>query len=274
MMHIKSREEIELMRISALLVGEAHAAVASIIRPGITTKRLDEVVEEFIRDNGGSPSFLNYNGFPFSACISVNDAVVHGFPDDRELRSGDIISMDIGVYKNGFHGDSAYSFALGEVPEESLNLLKVTKESLQLGIDKAIAGNRVGDISFAIMDHCERKHGYGIVRELVGHGVGKNLHEDPQVPNYGRRGIGPKLKEGLVIAIEPMVNLGTKDIFYDDDGWTIRTRDGRVSAHFEHTVCVRKNKADILSSFSSIEKAEQANAELNSSYYSLPSIPA
>lgn len=266
MIHIKSEAEIELMRKSALLVSKTHAIIASEIKPGVTTKYLDKLTEEFIRDNGGIPSFLNYNGFPFSACISVNDAVVHGFPNERELRDGDIISMDIGVYMNGFHGDSAYTFAIGNVDEEVLNLLKVTKESLYLGIEKAIAGNRVGDIGFAIWDFCEKKHGYGIVRELVGHGLGRKLHEDPQVPNYGKKGSGPKLKEGMTLAIEPMVNMGTKDVFYEDDGWTVKTKDGKFSAHFEHSICVRKNKADILSSFEIIEEAEKANGELNTSY--------
>lgn len=267
MMHIKTEEEVELMRISALLVGDTHAAVAAEMRPGITTRRLNEITESYIRDNGGIPSFLNYNGFPYSACISVNDAVVHGFANDRELVDGDIISLDIGVFKNGFHGDSAYTYALGNVSVEGLALMRVTKESLYLGIEKAIAGNRVGDIAFAIMDYCERRHKYGVVRELVGHGLGRHLHEDPQVPNYGRRGTGAKLKERLVIAIEPMVNLGVKEVFYEDDGWTVKTRDGKVSAHYEHTVCVRRNKADILSSFASLEAAEKANPELNSSYY-------
>jgi methionyl aminopeptidase len=267
MIKLKTEEEIELMRNSALMVSKTHAMIASEVKPGVNTLHLNKLVEEFIRDNGGYPSFLNYNGYPFAACISVNDAVVHGFPNERELRDGDIISIDIGVYMNGFHGDSAYTFAIGNVDEAVLNLLRVTKKSLYLGIEKAVAGNRVGDIGFAIWEYCEKIHGYGVVRELVGHGLGKNLHEDPQVPNYGKKGTGPKLKEGMTLAIEPMVNLGTKDVYYEDDGWTVKTRDGKFSAHYEHTICVRKGKADILSSFDIIEEAEKANPELNTKYY-------
>lgn len=267
MIKLKTEEEIELMRNSALMVSKTHTMIASEVKPGVNTLHLNKLVEEFIRDNGGYPSFLNYNGYPFAACISVNDAVVHGFPNERELRDGDIISIDIGVYMNGFHGDSAYTFAIGNVDEAVLNLLRVTKKSLYLGIEKAVAGNRVGDIGFAIWEYCEKIHGYGVVRELVGHGLGKNLHEDPQVPNYGKKGTGPKLKEGMTLAIEPMVNLGTKDVYYEDDGWTVKTRDGKFSAHYEHTICVRKGKADILSSFDIIEEAEKANPELNTKYY-------
>lgn len=267
MIKLKTEEEIELMRNSALMVSKTHAMIASEVKPGVNTLHLNKLVEEFIRDNGGYPSFLNYNGYPFAACISVNDAVVHGFPNERELCDGDIISIDIGVYMNGFHGDSAYTFAIGNVDEAVLNLLRVTKKSLYLGIEKAVAGNRVGDIGFAIWEYCEKIHGYGVVRELVGHGLGKNLHEDPQVPNYGKKGTGPKLKEGMTLAIEPMVNLGTKDVYYEDDGWTVKTRDGKFSAHYEHTICVRKGKADILSSFDIIEEAEKANPELNTKYY-------
>jgi methionyl aminopeptidase len=267
MIFTKSVSEIELMRESSLMVGKTHAVVARLIRPGVTTRELDQAAEAFILEHKGVPSFKNYNGYPFATCISVNDAVVHGFPGDTILKEGDIISVDIGVFKNGYHGDSAYTYAVGEVPEEYLQLLKVTKESLYHGIEKAVAGNRVGDIGFAIQEHTERRHKYGVVRELVGHGVGRRLHEDPQVPNYGKRGSGAKLKEGICIAIEPMINLGVKDVFYDSDGWTVRTKDGKVSAHFEHTVCVMKNKADILSSFEEVEKAEKANAALNSSYY-------
>lgn len=251
------------MRESALMVGKAHAEVAKIIRPGITTARLNEVAEQYIRDNGGSPSFKGFHGYPFATCISVNDAVVHGFPGNQPLKDGDIISVDIGVFKNGFHGDSAYTYAVGNVSDEILKLLTVTKESLDKAIEKAVAGNRVGDVSFAVQEHCERKHKYGVVRELVGHGLGRSLHEDPQIPNYGKRGSGAKLNEWMVIAIEPMVNLGVKEIFYDEDGWTVRTKDGKVSAHFEHTLCVRKGKADVLSSFEEIEKAIKSNAELN-----------
>ena len=267
MIYYKTQAEIELMRHSSLLVGKAIAELAKIIKPGITTGKLDLTAEQFIRDNGGSPSFKNYKGYPYASCISVNDAVVHGFPNGKELKEGDIISVDIGVYKNGYHGDSAYTFAIGDVDGEVLKLMKITKESLYKGIEKAVSGNRVGDISYAVQDYCERQHRYGVVRELVGHGLGRSLHEDPQVPNYGRRGTGAKMKPGIVIAIEPMVNLGVKEVFYDDDGWTVRTKDGKVSAHYEHTVCVQKNKADILSSFEEIEEAEKANSNLRSDYY-------
>jgi methionyl aminopeptidase len=254
------------MRESSLLVGQALTEVARHIKPGITTLQLDEIAFQFISDNGAVPSFKGYNGFPFTACISVNDAVVHGFPTKEELKDGDILSVDIGVFKNGYHGDSAYTFAVGPVGNDVKQLLKVTKQSLYEGIDKAIAGNRVGDIAFAIQDYTERKHGYGVVRELVGHGIGRQLHEEPQVPNYGRRGTLNKLKEGMVIAIEPMINMGTKDVFHADDGWTIRTKDGKPAAHFEHTVCVQKGKADILSSFTGIEAAEKANSNLCTDY--------
>ncbi len=193
--------------------------------------------------------------------------VVHGFPNDVPLKEGDIVSIDMGVVLNGWHGDHAYTFILGEVSNEVLDLVRITKESLYRGIEKAIVGNRVGDIAFAIQDYTEKKHGYGVVRELVGHGLGKNLHEDPQVPNYGKRGSGPKLKENLVLAIEPMINLGAKEVYTEDDGWTVRTRDGKPSVHFEHDVCVKKNKALILSDYSIIEAAEKANTNLNTSYY-------
>lgn len=262
MIHYKSKAEIELMRESCLLVSETITMLASLIKPGITTLHLDKLADEFIRDNKAVPSFKGYNGFPYASCISVNDAVVHGFPDNRELQNGDVVSIDIGVFKNGFHGDHAYTFGVGEISDEVKQLLKVTKESLYKGIEKATIGNRVGDIAFAIQDHTEKKHGYGVVRDLVGHGLGRNLHEEPQVPNFGKRGTGAKLKEGLVIAIEPMINMGTKDIFYDKDGWTIRTADGKPSAHFEHDICVQKGKADILSSYTPIEAAEKANKEL------------
>jgi methionyl aminopeptidase len=267
MIYYKTEAEIELIRQSALLLGKALAEVTKLLKPGITTGKLDLIAEEFIRDNGATPSFKNFKGYPFASCISVNDAVVHGFPNGRELEDGDIISVDIGVYKNNYHGDSAYTFAIGDVKDDILKLMSVTKESLKLGIEKAIAGNRIGDISFAVQDYCEKQHKYGVVRELVGHGLGKSLHEDPQVPNFGKRGSGPKMQEGMVIAIEPMVNLGVKEVWYDDDGWTVRTKDGKVSAHYEHTICVRKNKADILSSFEEIEKAEKANVNLKSDYY-------
>jgi methionyl aminopeptidase len=263
----KTKEEIELIRHSSLLVSEALALVASIIRPGMTTLQIDAEAEKFIMDNKGVPSFKNYKGFPYTCCISVNDAVVHGFPNNKELKDGDVVSVDVGVYKNGYHGDSAYTFAIGTISEEVKRLLQATKESLYKGIEKAVAGNRIGDISFAVQDHTEKQLGLGVVRELVGHGLGKHLHEEPNVPNYGKRGSGPKMKEGMVIAIEPMINLGVKNVWYDDDGWTVRTKDGKPSAHYEHTVCVQKDKADVLSSFTDIERNEKANANLDATYY-------
>jgi methionyl aminopeptidase len=262
MIHYKTPAEIELMRDSALLVSRTLTEIAKILKPGITSLELDKVVGEFIRDNGAVPSFLNYRGYPFNSCISVNDVVVHGFPNKMELREGDIISVDIGVIKNGYHGDHAYTFAIGDPGAAITQLIRVTKESLYKGIEKAVAGGRVGDISYAIQEHTERKYGYGVVRELVGHGLGKHLHEDPQIPNYGRRGTGAKLKEGLVLAIEPMINLGKRDIYTESDGWTVRTSDNQPSVHFEHDVCVKKNKADILSDYSIIEAAEKANLNL------------
>jgi len=267
MIYYKTKAEIELVRESALLVGKTIAEVAKFMKPGITTLELDSIAYQFIGDHGAVPSFKDYRGYPFTACISVNDAVVHGFPSKDPLKEGDIISFDVGAFKNGFHGDSAYTFAIGDVDPAILKLLRVTKESLYLGIEKAVAGNRVGDISFAIQEHTEKKNGYGVVRELVGHGLGRSLHEDPQVPNYGKRGSGPKMQEGMVIAIEPMINLGVKEVYYEDDGWTVRTKDNKASAHYEHTICVKKGKADILSSFDDIERAEQANPNLNTSYY-------
>jgi methionyl aminopeptidase len=262
MMIVKTNEQVEMMRQSALLVSKTLTEVARMLKPGITTLSIDKLIGEFVRDNGAVPSFLNYKGYPFNSCISVNDVVVHGFPGDSELNAGDIISVDIGVILNDWHGDHAYTFAIGDPGEEVMKLIRVTKESLYKGIEKAVAGNRVGDIAFAIQEHTEKKNGYGVVRELVGHGLGRNLHEDPQVPNYGKRGSGPKMKEGLVLAIEPMINMGKKDVFTDEDGWTVRTKDGKPSVHFEHDVCIRKNKADILSDYSIIEKAEKANANL------------
>ena len=262
MIHYKTPAEIELMRDSALLVSRTLTEIAKILRPGITSLELDKVVGEFIRDNGAVPSFLNYRGYPFNSCISVNDVVVHGFPNKQALREGDIISVDIGVVKSGYHGDHAYTFAIGDPGAAITQLIRVTKESLYKGIEKAVAGGRVGDISYAIQEHTERKYGYGVVRELVGHGLGKHLHEDPQIPNYGRRGTGAKLKEGLVLAIEPMINLGKRDIYTESDGWTVRTSDNQPSVHFEHDVCVKKNKADILSDYSIIEAAEKANPNL------------
>jgi methionyl aminopeptidase len=267
MIYYKTAEEIELIRESCKLVSETIALVATILKPGISTLDVDSAAEKYIVSNNAVPSFKNYKGFPFTCCISVNDAVVHGFPSKTELQEGDMVSIDIGVFKNGYHGDSAYTFAISSVSDDIKKLMSATKLSLYKGIEKAISGNRIGDISFAVQDYTEKQLGYGVVRELVGHGVGKHLHEDPQVPNYGKRGSGPKLQEGMVIAIEPMINMGGKNVWYDDDGWTVRTKDGRPSAHYEHTICVKKEKADILSSFDAIETNEKANQNLDASYY-------
>lgn len=253
MIYLKTDEEIELLRESNLLVGMTLGEVAKWIQPGITTLKLDAIAEEFIRDHGAVPGFKGYGGFPNTICASVNDRVVHGIPSDYELREGDIISVDCGAVKNGFNGDSTYTFCVGEVAPEVLALLKATKESLYVGIEHAIAGKRLGDISQSIQDYCEAR-GYSVVRELCGHGVGKHLHEDPEVPNYGRKGTGPLLKNGMVIAIEPMINLGKRNIVIERDGWTTRTRDGKPSAHFEHTIAIRPGKADILSSFAYVEE--------------------
>lgn len=266
MIYYKTKEEIELMRKSALLVSSTLAEVAKYLKPGLTTLQLDAFIEGYMLENKAIPSFKNYRGFPNAACISVNEAVVHGIPGDYVLKEGDVISVDCGVILNGFHGDSAYTFALGEIPPEVMALMKITKKSLYAGIEKAIVGNRIGDIAYSIQQLTEKEHGYGVVRDLVGHGLGRNLHEDPQVPNYGKRGQGQKMKEGLVICIEPMINLGTREVNYRDDGWTVVTRDGSVSAHYEHVVLVKKEKADILSSFEEIEKAERASSFLNSEY--------
>lgn len=252
-LYYKTKEEIELIRESSLLVGKTLAEVAKVIKPGITTLSLDKIAYEFINDNKAIPAFLNYSGFPNSLCISVNSHVVHGIPGKYELKDGDIVSVDCGVVKNKFFGDSAYTFAIGEVTPEILNLLKVTKESLYKAIEVAVVGKRLGDIGDAVQAYSE-SHGYSVVRELVGHGIGQNLHEAPEVPNYGKKGTGLKLQEGLVIAIEPMINLGKKAITQENDGWTIRTADNLASAHFEHTIAIGKDKADILSSFEYIEE--------------------
>ena len=259
----KTDEQIEEMRKSALLVSSTLAEIAKVLRPGITTLELDKMIGRIIGDNNAIPSFLNYNGFPFNSCISVNDVVVHGFPNKNELKEGDIVTIDIGVILNGWHGDHAYTFAIGDPGPEVMKLIQVTKASLYKGIEKAIAGNRIGDIGHAIQEYTEKKHGYGVVRDLVGHGLGRSMHEDPQVPNYGKKGNGTKLKEGMVLAIEPMINLGTREVFTEADLWTVRTRDGKPSVHFEHDVAIRKNKADILSDYSRIEKEEKLNPHLH-----------
>jgi len=263
----KTDAEFALMKQSATLVSKTLAEIAKVLKVGMTTLQIDKLCAEFVRDHNAIPSFLNYRGYPYNICASVNDVVVHGFPNNESLKEGDIVSIDMGVILNGWHGDHAYTFVIGEVTDAVLQLIHITKESLYKGIEKAIVGNRVGDISYAIQEHTEKKHGYGVVRELVGHGLGKSLHEDPQVPNYGKRGNGPKLKENAVLAIEPMVNMGTKEVYTEEDGWTVRTRDGKPSVHFEHDVCVKKNKALILSDYSFIEAVERANPNLNTAYY-------
>jgi methionyl aminopeptidase len=253
MVHLKTEEEIRIIKEGARLLGQAHGEVAKRVKPGVKTSVLDKVAEEYIRDFGGVPSFKNYNGFPAALCISVNEIVVHGFPGNYELREGDVISIDCGVYYNGFHSDSAYTYPLEGAREEILLLLDRTYESLYKGIEQAKAGNRMGDVSYAIQSYVE-SFGYGVVRELVGHGVGKNLHEDPEVPNYGKRGKGVKLIPGMVFAIEPMINLGTKNVVQERDGWTIRTADKRPSAHFEHMVAIGEQKTEVLTTHQYIEE--------------------
>ncbi len=259
---IKTPEEIELIRKSCELLSKTLAEVAKAVRAGTNGIKLDKLAEQFIKDHGGHPSFKGYNRYPASLCISVNDEVVHGIPTVEAYKDGDIISCDCGVFMNGYHGDMAYTFGIGNVKPEVLELMRVTKESLYLGIEQATAGKRTGDIGFAVQDYCERKHPYKCVRELVGHGIGKTLHEDPQVPNYGRKGDGQKLPENCTIAIEPMVNLGKRDVYTKRDNWTIATQDGSQSVHFEHTVLVKPLKAEILSSFEWIEQAVKENKEL------------
>lgn len=251
--YYKSPEEVELIRESSLLVSKTLAEVAKMIAPGVTTLALDKLAYEFIKDHGAIPAFLNYGGFPNSLCISPNDQVVHGFPNDYVIKEGDLISVDCGVIKNDYFGDSAYTFSIGEVDAEKQKLTKVTQECLNLAIEKAVVGMRIGDVAFAVQNHAE-SNGFGVVRELVGHGVGVKLHEKPEVPNYGKRGSGIKLEEGMVIAIEPMINAGTAAVKFWNDGWTVTTRDNKPSAHFEHTVAIKKGKADVLSTFSLIEE--------------------
>ncbi|MFI5220448.1 MAG: type I methionyl aminopeptidase [Bacteroidia bacterium] len=257
----KTSEEIELIRISSLLVGKTLAEIAKIIRPGITTAELDKTAEEFIRDNGAVPSFKGYKGYPATLCTSVNAEVVHGIPGNKILSEGDIVSVDCGIFINGFHGDSAYTFAVGEINESVARLLRITKECLYKAIDTCRVGNRIGDISYAVQEHAE-KNGMSVVRELVGHGVGRKLHESPEVPNFGKRGSGPGIKNGLVIAIEPMINLGKKNVKTLNDGWTVVASDNLPSAHFEHTVAIHNLTTDVLSSFVEIEKEENKNINL------------
>jgi len=260
MIYLKTEEEINLIKQSAQVLGKAHAEVAQWVKPGITTKKLDVIAEDYIRSYGGIPSFKGFNNFPASLCMSVNEVVVHGIPGNYELKDGDIVSIDCGVKLNGFHSDSAYTYPVGEVSKEVMDLLSATKMSLYKGIEQAVDGLRIGDIGFAVQHYCEER-GYTVVRELVGHGVGRELHESPEVPNYGKRGKGLRLKEGMVLAIEPMINLGTKSVMQEKDGWTIRTTDRKYSAHFEHTVVVRKGKAEILTTFDYIEQVT-ANTSL------------
>lgn len=253
MIHNRTESEIALLREAALLVGKTLGEVGKHIRPGVKTIELDRIAEEFIRDNRAVPAFKGYCGFPGSLCISVNEQVVHGIPGNYELRDGDVVSVDCGTILDGYVGDSAFTFMVGEVSEEVKMLLKRTKESLYKGIEAAVVGNRIGDVGYAVQSHVE-SFGYGVVRELVGHGVGRKMHEDPQVPNYGSRGTGTKLSKNMVIAIEPMITMGKKEVFQERDGWTIVTRDKKPAAHFEHDVVVREGKAEILSSFDFIEQ--------------------
>lgn len=258
MIFLKTEEEIELLRQSNLLVGKTLGEVAKLITPGVTTLELDKVAEEFIRDNGAIPTFKGFPNqygepFPASLCTSINDQVVHGIPNNKELKDGDIVSVDCGVFMNGFCGDSAYTFCVGDVSDDVKHLLKTTKEALYVGIENAVVGKRIGDIGFSIQNYCESES-YGVVKEFVGHGIGRSMHEDPQVPNYGRRGTGTLLKRGLCIAIEPMITMGDRQVVMENDGWTVRTRDRKFAAHFEHTIAVAAGKADILSSFKFIEE--------------------
>lgn len=256
MIYFKSPEEIAIIKESADILGRAHGLIAREVKAGVNTLTLDKLAEEFINDHGGSPSFKGYSGFPFSLCISINENVVHGFPSEYELKDGDIVSIDCGVFYKGFHSDSAYTYGVGNVAPEVKELLKATEQSLYLGIEQAKAGNRIGDIGFAVQSFVEEK-GYTVVRELVGHGLGKALHEEPEVPNYGKRGKGIKLKPGMVIAIEPMVNLGRRNVVQESDGWTIRTADRKPSAHFEHTVAILEDKTEIITTHKYIEEVYQ-----------------
>lgn len=263
----KSPEEIEIIRVNCLLVTATIAEVAKQIRPGVTGKSLDTLAETYIRDHGAKPAFKGYPGsmfdFPASLCISFNEVIVHGIPDDREIRDGDVVSVDCGVEMNGFFGDAAFTFAIGEVRPEVMKLLVTTRECLDLAIGQAVAGNRVGDIGYAVQNHAETIHGYGVIREMVGHGIGKNLHEPPEIPNYGKRGKGTMLHEGLTIAIEPMINLGTREVMMKKDGWTLVTRDSQPSAHYEHTIAIQKSSADVLSDHNIIDEAIKNNVNLS-----------
>lgn len=253
MIHCKNEKEVELLRQSNLLVSKTLAEVAKFIEPGITTLQLDEIAEKFILNHGAIPAFKGYNGFPASLCTSVNDTVVHGIPSSQVLQDGDVISIDCGVVLNGFVGDSAFTFPVGDIGKEEENLLRFTRESLEEGIKMAISGNRIGDIGHAVQSKAE-SGGFTVVREFVGHGLGKKMHESPEVPNYGRQGTGPLLRRGLVICIEPMINMGRKEVCMLSDGWTVKTIDGKYSAHFEKAVAVEKGKADVLTTFEYIDE--------------------
>ena len=261
MAQVKTDIEIEILRKSSLLVGKTIAEVASHMRPGITTIELDKIAETFIRDHGALPAFKGYHGYPGTLCISVNEVVVHGIPGTRELKDGDLVSIDCGTIIDGYFGDSAYSFGIGEIREEVRQLMVKTKESLYKAIAIAMAGKRIGDIGFEVQSYVE-SFGYSVVRDLVGHGLGTSLHEKPEVPNYGKRGSGSKLEEGMVICIEPMINLGGRSVMQERDGWTIRTSDHKPSAHFEHAIAIRKDGADILSSFEEIEQVINNNIQI------------
>jgi len=262
MVYYKTEEEVERIKESCELVCKTLAYVGSLLKIDITPLELDKKAEEFIRDSGGEPAFKGYNGFPASLCVSINSVVVHGIPSDYRFSSSDIVSVDCGVKLNGYFGDAAYTFAFQEVPADVMRLLRITNESLYKGIDQAVVGNRVGDIGYAIQYHTENIYKFGVVRDLVGHGIGRNLHEEPNVPNYGKRGQGLMLRDGLVIAIEPMINLGTKDVRTLEDKWTIVTKDNKPSAHYEHTVVVRKGKAQILSNHDFIVQEIKNNTEI------------
>lgn len=262
MIYYKTESEIEYIRANCHLVCKTLALAASMLKPGVTGMEIDKEAEDFIRSHDAKPGFKGYNGFPATLCISPNECIVHGIPNDKPFEAGDIVSIDCGVYKNGFYGDAAYTFAIGEVDEEAMQLMEVTRTSLDLAIQQAIAGNRLGDIGHAVQHYAEKEHRYGVVRALVGHGIGKNLHEAPEVPNHGRRGRGIMLKKDLVIAIEPMINLGTKNIRQLRDGWTIITKDKKPSAHFEHTVWVKEGQAEVLSDHTYIEEAIKNNDNL------------
>lgn len=258
---LKTEDEIELVRAANLMVSATLSEIGKVIKPGVTTSQLDKIAEEYIRDNGAVPTFKGFpnpcggEAFPASICASVNDEVVHGIPNDRVLKEGDIVSVDCGILLNGYNGDSCYTFCVGEISEEVQHLLNITKEALYCGIETALVGKRIGDIGCAVQEHCEA-HNFGVVREFVGHGIGQKMHEDPPVPNYGRRGNGPQIQNGLCIAIEPMITMGSPKIYMTKDRWTIKTCDGKPAAHFEHTIAVHQGKVDILSSFEEIEKME------------------